>query len=180
VIALNSNCLVFHLPSGEAIPLSADMVTVELELGKSDQVTDEFLRDATGAVFYYFKHDLLRQSVTLAEFSEALEKVIKGFRLQAENPCPEVLESDLGTLLNGCGSAWELVFFPRLRDELRRKLRQCPRVVRFRGLRGCVKTLAGVRRWSTRCEAVRNQILYFLRECLSAESHKQHLSIVVE
>ena len=60
----------------------------------------------------------------------------------------------LRALARESGDARELVFFPRLRRELRTQLQNSPRVVRFRGLRGCVKQLAGARRWS-RCAIAR-------------------------
>ena len=66
--------------------------------------------------------------------------------------------------------AGSLFFFPRLRAELQRHLQQTPRMVRFRGLRGCVKQLTGARRWSRRCETLEREIVAYLRECLSAES----------
>lgn len=78
------------------------------------------------------------------------------------------------------GAARELVFFPRLRHELRVQLQASPRVVRFRGLRGCVKQLAGARRWSPRCDDLQDQILGYLRECLSTDSVEDECRLVVE
>jgi hypothetical protein len=74
----------------------------------------------------------------------------------------------------------ELFFFPKLRDELRQQLRQSPRVLRFRGLRGCVKQLAGARRWSARCEKMQEQVVEYLRGCLTAEPEKSECALVVE
>ena len=78
------------------------------------------------------------------------------------------------------GGGFELLFFPRLRHELRTQLRQSPRVVRFRGLRGCVKQLAGARRWSHRCEKLQDQIVEYLRGCLTAEPEQNECALVVE
>jgi tetratricopeptide (TPR) repeat protein len=58
----------------------------------------------------------------------------------------------------------------RLRKELRQQLARSPRRLVFRGLRGCVKQLAGARRWSARCEKLQEQIIEYLRQCLTAES----------
>jgi hypothetical protein len=52
--------------------------------------------------------------------------------------------------------------------------------LRFRGLRGCVKQLAGARRWSLRCEKLQEQIVEYLRGCLSAEPEQNDCSLVVE
>jgi hypothetical protein len=67
-----------------------------------------------------------------------------------------------------------------LRNELRVQLRQSPRVVRFRGLRGCVKQIAGARRWSQRCEQLQDQIVEFLRQCMNQETEKAGCALVVE
>jgi hypothetical protein len=52
--------------------------------------------------------------------------------------------------------------------------------VRFRGLRGCVKQLAGARRWSHRCERLQDQIVEYLRGCLTAEPEQNECALVVE
>jgi hypothetical protein len=52
--------------------------------------------------------------------------------------------------------------------------------VRFRGLRGCVKQIAGARRWSQRCEQLEDQIISFLRECLNAETAQNKCALMVE
>jgi hypothetical protein len=67
-----------------------------------------------------------------------------------------------------------------LRGELRAQLRRTPRLVRFRGLRGCVKQLAGARRWSLRCTKLEEQIVEYLRGCLGAEPDQTDCALVVE
>jgi hypothetical protein len=185
MIALFNNCLLFQLDSGESVPCSADMISVEIVGGQNRLLDPDVLRHAAASVFHYFKSELLRESVTVGEFSLALEKVLHqlGFALadepSAAAPRP-VIESDLRVI--ACRSAFslELFFFPALRLELRSQLRQSPKVLRFRGLRGCVKQLAGARRWSVRCERLQEQIVGFLRECLNADRHEVQCSLVVE
>ena len=91
-----------------------------------------------------------------------------------------MVEADLRLLATDCGHGRELVFFPRLRDELRRQLRQGPRVLRFRGLRGCVKQLVGARHLSGRCQTLQAEIVDFLRECLKAEPAQGDVALWVE
>src|SRR5262249_44590849 len=149
MIALGNDFLVFRLASGESLPLSAEMVSADIMATTAPLFDQEFVDHAASAVFYYFKQELGRQTVTLGEFAQTLEKVLKGFKLESPDASAKcrlhVQEADLCKLAeseNGC----ELFFFPRLRDELRHQLKECPRVLRFRGLRGCVKRLAGARR----------------------------------
>jgi hypothetical protein len=185
MIALASDCLLFRLSGGESIPFSAEMVSVELMGDAGGFFDTDFVRNAAHAVFHYFKHDLNRQSVSVAEFAEMLEEVLRGFKPSAPTPNAQsapllpVVESDLARLANASGPACELFFFPSLRDELRRQLDQSPRLLRFHGLRGCVKQLAGTRRWTPRCRCLQDQIVEFLRQCLGAEPRKD-LALVVE
>src|SRR5207248_639041 len=145
----------------------------------------EFIRHAANAVFHHFKNDLGQDIVSAAEFSGALEKVLLGFAVAARSgmaakPAPPVREADLRRLACESGKGFELIFFPLLRNEVRRHLRLAPRVLRFRGLRGCVKQLAGARRWSRRCQSLQDQILLYLRQCVTDHSRTAEISLIVE
>ena len=185
MIALHSNCLIFELHNGESVPCSPDMISVEI-VGESDSLLEpETLRHAAASVFHYFKIELAREAVTIGEFSLALEKALYhlGYSIRAHESGTrpsDIGDTDLIRLVGETGDSLELFFFPRLRAELRIQLRQSPRVVRFRGLRGCVKQIAGARRWSRRCEQLEDQIIAFLRECLTAETEQNECALVVE
>ncbi|MGH7939838.1 MAG: hypothetical protein ACREFR_02045 [Limisphaerales bacterium] len=172
MIALSSNYLLFQLANGASVPCSAETICVEIVGNPETCVDPEMLRQAAASVFHYFKHDLERETVTVGEFAGALERALRalGLTLHPEDRHRQVLESDLALLAREQGVNLELFFFPRLRNELRFQLRQSPRLLRFRGLRGCVKSLARARRWSARCEQLQEQIVEYLRQCLSAEA----------
>ena len=186
MIALQSDCLLFQLTNGESVPCSAEMISVELVSGGDGPFDPEVLRHAAASVFHYFKNELRRETVTVGEFAGALEKVMRGlgFAIHATSmrtaESQEVVETDLGLMALESGDSLELFFFPRLRDELRAQLRQSPRMLRFRGLRGCVKQLAGARRWSGRCEQLQDHIVEYLRQCLTAEPEQNDCALVVE
>jgi len=184
MIALQSDHLIFQLTNGESVPCSAEMITIEI-VGNSDGLLDpDLLRHAAASVFHYFKAELERESVTVGEFAIALEKALHGLGLTlfADHSPREqqMLEADLGLLAREAADSLELFFFPRLRKELRAQLRRSPRVLRFRGLRGCVKRLAGAQRWSPRCEKMQEQIVGYLRECLVAEPEQKDCALVVD
>jgi hypothetical protein len=86
---------------------------------------------------------------------------------------------DLRKLAFESGKGFELIFFPRLRDELRKSLQESPGVIRFQGLRSCVKQLMGAHRWSPRCEKLSDQIVAFLRLCWSSEVAPAGCALVV-
>jgi hypothetical protein len=190
MIQLKSDCLIFQTHDGEHIPCSAEWVTLEL-MGEGAQLVDpEVVHHASAAVLHYFKHELGRQSVSVGEFAIALEKVLRSFGLsvyadhQPEPPAsPEplrVLESNLNELASSAASqAFELVFFPQLRQELKRKLDQSPNLLRFHGLRDCVKQLAGTGRWNRRCQSLHDQIVDYLRSCWETEPARRSCALMV-
>ena len=184
MILLRPDCLVFRTAAGENIPCSVKQVTVEL-LNASDQVLEEeFIRNAAEAVLHYFKHDLGWTTVSVAEFTLALERALRrlGYDVKwmtPENSSIPVADTDLRQLACEVGKGFELFFFPRLRDELRLKLSQSPRMLRFQGLRGCVKQLIGAKRWSGRCQDLNDQIVEYLRSCLGVERGGNGCALVV-
>jgi hypothetical protein len=185
MIALASDFLLFRTADGQSIPFSAEMVSIEF-IGDSAKLFDaEFVRQAAHAVFHYFQIDLGRQTVSVGEFAEALERVLRGFTPPAPQPAaqtspPSHFESDLNRLASESGQGCELFFFPSLRDELRRQLTQSPRVLRFHGLRSCVKQLIGTRRWTRRCRHLEDRIVEFLRQCAGADARRTDFALVVE
>ncbi len=184
MITLGSDCLLFEMHNGESVPLSAEMITVELTGNQSNYFDSHFVQHAAQAVFHYFKHDLGRLTVSVGEFAGALESVLRGFGVKAMSEAapapPDVIESDLQQLASESGRGCELFFFPRLRDEMRQKLRKSPGVLRLRGLRPCVKHLAGAQRWSHRCQTLHDRIVEFIRESLQAEPRRGNCALVVE
>ena len=185
MITLAADCLLFELPSGERIPYSADMVTVELEGNTTELFDAELVRHVMSAVFHYFKHELGRQTLTFGEFAEALEKALRGFAAWGQSspaaaPTRRLLEADLCRLADESGLGRELVFFPRLRAELQRHMQQAPQMLRFHGLRNCVKQLTGAQRWSPRCQSLETEIVDYLRQCLRAAPAPVELALLVE
>ncbi len=184
MIRLASDHLLFALRSGEYVPFSATTLTVELA-GNDDLPFDaDFLRQALQAVFHFFRYELHRETVTVTEFAAAVEYVLRSFLPETDarrEPLPGryVPEADLDQLAADAHGT-ELLFFTRLRDELRHRLRTAPRLLRFHGLRGCVKQLTGARRWSPRCQALRDRIVAYLRACAVADRAGKDCALLVE
>jgi len=190
MIQLKSDCLIFKTHDGTNVPCSVEWVTLEL-MGEGAELIDaEVVRHASAAVLHYFKHELHRQSVSVGEFAIALEKVLQSFGLsvyadhQSDEPAksdsPRVLESNLNELANhAANEGFELLFFPHLRQELKRQLDQSPNVLRFHGLRDCVKQLTGADRWNPRCQSLHDQIVDFLRSCWETEPARRSCALMV-
>jgi hypothetical protein len=185
MIALASDHLLFQLDNGEYVPFSLEAVSVELVGDTGIMFDAEFVRHAAAAVVHHFRRDLNRVSVTVAEFSCALEQALRGFTPATTSSEPTQLSAaraggaDLRLLVVEAGRT-ELIFFPRLREEVRNQLRRSPQRLRFLGLRGCVKQLTGARRWSPRCRDLQKRILNYLCQCLTAETSQAPCTLVVE
>lgn len=183
MILLRSDCLVFEMSNGDHIPCSVSSVTVELMGAAMDQLDREVVQHAAAAVLHYFHHELQRTTVTLSEFTTALETALRGLGLNVTcdpSAKPErAVSADLRQLAVESGKVFELGFFARLREEVRRELQASPDMIRFSGLRACVKQMIGAQRWSPRCEALSDQIVDFLRSCVSRENPAQPCGLTV-
>lgn len=116
MIALQSDCLLFQLASGESIPCSPEMISVELIGDSSNRLDPEMLRHAAASVFHYFKTELNRETVTIGEFSIALEKALRnlGLHIRAgdfDSRSQEIIETDLGLFARQSDGSLELFFF---------------------------------------------------------------------
>jgi hypothetical protein len=177
---LRNNNLIFKTSCGEQIPCSAEWVTLELMGDAAINVEPQVIHNATAAVLHYFQEELQRTYVSISEFADALEKVLRGlgFDVVTEPESPKIAETDLRHLVSG-GSSCELFFFASLREQLNKKLKESPQIVAFRGLRGCVKSLLGAQRWSNRCQLLNDQIVDYLRNCWNSDCGSDRCAMVV-
>jgi len=183
MIQLHRDYLLVETPQGQIIPCSAELVSVELVGNTLGSCDPQLVREAAAAVLYYFRQDLDRQTITVAEFSSALEDALRALGVGSQagkvDQQPEIRTMDLGQLVAVCGTSYELSFFPELREQLRASLSASPKVLRFHGLRGCVKGLIGAKRWSQRCQALNDQIVGYLRACLEEECPTSGCGLVI-
>jgi hypothetical protein len=180
---LPTNFLEFNVPGEGLIPCNGHAVTVQLTGEAAHLLDEELVQNAAAGVLEYFAREEKRQSVSVGEFTAALETVLRGFGLSHVKAgsgtgmsAGGLAEADLGALV---GEGLELFFFQRLREELRRQVAPQPRVVRFHGLHGCVMQLAGARRWSPRCQQLHDRIVDYLRSSLRLESSTAACGLVV-
>ena len=193
MILLRRDCLVFKTSTGENIPCSVHALTVELVGDSAGWLDKDLIFHAAEAVLHYFKSEKGQHTVSVSEFSEALERVLRGLGLDVKassdespsdptsksHPQPRVVEADLTQLLPQSGGGCELLFFSQLRETIRKEADGDPFVLRFSGLENCVKRLAGARRWSPHCERLSDQIVEFLRNCLTVERGTADCALVV-
>lgn len=196
MILLKPDCLVFQTSDGEHVPCSAEWITLELIGEDAAWIDPQIISNVSAAVLHYFKCDQGRDYISVGEFAIALEKALRGFGLTvyadveptpvpmpAPAPAPViekcVVESNLQEVASAAGKGFELVFFPNLRDEVKNMMVHSPDVLRFSGLRGCVKQLTGAERWTGKCQRLNDHIVDFLRNCWQSERGAQNCSLVV-
>ncbi len=168
MIQLNTDCMNFGGSDGEMIPCSAEKISIELLGSSMEHLDPEMVTNAALAVMHFFKHDQGRESVSMGEFSEALEKVLRsmGLDIKAAHAKPNdqvVGHADLLKVAVNAGSGFELAFFKSLQEELNEQLRENPKVVVCKGLRCSVKFLLGAKRWNMACQQLNDQIVHYVR-----------------
>lgn len=191
MICLRDDCLLVRSSDGVTIPLAAHQVTIEL-LGDATQFLEpELVKHAAAGVLEYFKTELGRETVTVAEFTETLARVLRKFGVSVEcsgadpEPAdppavhPSVCDHDLPSMATECGKSYELGFFQALRDTLRKALATAPQAVRYHGLRRCIKQLSGRRRWCRACRDLEVQVVNYLRDTFRQSAGGRAVSLVV-
>jgi hypothetical protein len=180
MIQLHPDYLIFRTSHGELIPCSAESVTIELIGDVSSTLDPDTVREAAAAVVHYFREELGQETVSVSEFSSALERALRMFGFDVvttsseQKPAPSGI--DLGEIARA-GNNFELAFFKCLREEFDRQPSDAQEVIQFVGLRDCVKSLIGAKRWCQRCEALSDQIVQFMRECLTVRNLSRGLLV---
>ena len=178
MILLRPDYLIFELGDGELLPLPAEMVTIEM-IDSTDCVDQEMIRNITAAILHYFRVELGKQSVSLSEFAQELEKAIAHC---SDQPKPSrqrrIREADINDLFGESEERMELDVYRRLRQEMRELLDGQPDELRFSGLRHCVKQVLRAKRWGRRCQNLNDQIVAYLHDCLRAHA-SSNCSLVV-
>ena len=184
MIDLHRETILLVHENGEAVPFTPADVSFDILGAKAGAsgISPEILRQCTAGIVHYFKSDLGRSRVTLAEFSEALVRVMAGFGYDIEvagidegeppahgaaaqlaSPAPNVVPMDLQHLALDVGKMGELGFFPRLKALMDEGMAQGPHALDFHGLRPAVKLLLGRKQWSPACSELEHRIVEALR-----------------
>jgi hypothetical protein len=178
-----SGSLVFRLAGDGMIPCAGPPVSFQVAGEAASLVSAGLIEDAAAAVLHYFRQEMKRSSISVGEFSAALELVLHSLGLDFIKAVPEAAlekagpaEIDLRGLV---GEGLELGFFRRLREELQRQLAPARGVVCFHGLRPSIMRLLGARRWSPRCQQMHERIVDYLRSSLQAEKLSHPCKLLV-
>ncbi|MSU32542.1 MAG: hypothetical protein EXS25_07775 [Pedosphaera sp.] len=95
---MNEFLLVAKLDGG-FIPCSVDQLTVELAGAAATELDPDWLKQAAAGILHYFKDELGQNQVTIAEFSDALARVLAGLGLTAVISSFDTLTNEGGNVL---------------------------------------------------------------------------------
>ena len=186
MIQLHTDCLVFETSDGEAIPCSAHDVTVELLGDAVTEIEPHLITEAAEAVLFHFKVDQERSSITVAEFTLALERILRGFgyKIMAAGEEDEIAnrsaaETDLHHLAHQAGEGLEMVFFCTLRDQIHADLHGQPELLKVKGLRDAVHKLTGTKNWGPRLQKLNDQIVDYLRHIVAQHQQEAKLTLMI-
>ncbi len=183
MIRLHPDCLIIKISDGEQFPCPAEVVTMELIGQAVAWMGDETIKNITAAVLHFFREEQEREVVSVAEFSEALENVLRSFGYSVGGGASmqrgqSVRNADINDLFRESEGELELELYQRLRSEMKHLLKTAPDELQFCGLRGCVKRVLHARRWSRRCQRLSDQIVAFMRQCLDTHAASDCLLVV--
>src|SRR5215471_16741966 len=101
MIQLHPDYLFFETSSGEIIPCAVDTVAVELIGDAAGALDPEVVQQAAAAVLHYFRQDLGWTTVSVGEFSNALEQALDalGVRSSLADDTAQVRTFDLRQLV---------------------------------------------------------------------------------
>ena len=175
MIQLHRDWLVVENAAGQAVPCSVEGVMVELMNAAEVPIDAEIVEQAASAVLHYFKCDLGREFVSVGEFSLVLKRVLRQLgipirTITAASPDTRRVEVNLLELAVRAGEGTELSFFCALRKELDQHRQSMPDILILHQLRSSVRRILGAKRWSPRCQFLNDQIVTYVRSCLTHEN----------
>ena len=150
------------------------------------EIEPHLTTEAAEAVLYHFKVDQERASITVAEFTLALERILRGFgyKIMAAGEEDEIAnrsaaETDLNHLAHQAGEGLEMVFFCTLRDQIHADLHGQPELLKVKGLRDAVHKLTGTKNWGPRSQKLNDQIVDYLRHIVAQHQQEAKLTLMI-
>ena len=168
MIRMNDQALFMCFPDGRMEPL--DLTALVGEIASQNQTLSPnfepwMVEHVVQSIVHYVRHQLNKDSVTLQDFIEIAQEVLKTFIEESESKPPEPHQEnfDLYQLAQRAGHGFELRFYEMLRENIRDAAGRGKTAYVFTGLRRCVKLLAGKQRWRIRCRRLNDEIVEFIR-----------------
>jgi len=128
----------------------------------------------TESIAFYLRLRNDESVVAFSQLSQTVRYVLKviGYKeiIPHFTPAPPPISLSLVEIADEAGAGYELAFFDLLEKRIHALLETGANNLKLCSLHGCVKHLRGVKVWSRGCDALREEIVCFVREKLAAAS----------
>jgi hypothetical protein len=125
----------------------------------------------TESIAFYLRLRTDESVVAFSQLSQTVRYVLKviGYKeiIPHFTPAPPPITVPLIELAYQAGAGYELAFFDLLEKRIQNLLDTPVEHLRFCSLHSCVKHLCGVKMWTRGCDALRAEIVCFMREKLA-------------
>ena len=165
MIQLNHYSIYVQLSNGEQMPLLAEDVAKSfcqsqpLSAGLEPWQVEEI----AAALIHHLRVNRKQENVAFGDFIVALSNLVSVCGLNATMDSKALPCTNLYRLAQDTGYGFELAFFESVKQSIQ-QLRDCKaRVIRFVGLRSCVKLLVGAKNWCKTCQRLNDEIVGFIR-----------------
>jgi len=155
-----------HLPGGGSLLLLPHVVAEAFSKGQplGGEIEPWQIQEMAEALIYHLRVDLKRDAIGFDELVSALKELAVACGFQTTTIAVEtIVSADLYVLAQDTGYGFELAFFQSIERAIRDFRAGHARLIRFVGLRACVKMLVGARNWCKKCQRLSDEIVEFIR-----------------
>ncbi len=133
----------------------------------------------TESITFYLRLRNDEPVVPFSQLSQTVRYVLKviGYKeiIPFFEPAPPPISVSLVEVAEAAGTGYELAFFDGLEKRIHALVGTGTDSLQLVGLAACVKHLRGAKMWTRACDTLREEIVCFVREKLSADPALQHL-----
>jgi hypothetical protein len=134
----------------------------------------------TESIAFYLRLRNDEPVVAFDQLSQTVRYVLKviGYKeiIPYFSPAPPPIAISLLEVAIEAGAGYELAFFDGLEKRIHALTRTGTHTLNLFGLQPCVKHLRGTKTWSRSCDALREEVVCFIREKLGSLGHRAELN----
>ena len=185
MIALADGLPLVQIDTGRAIAFERDWLlrTVVQAAAKAGYQKWWLAEHVTESVVSYLTLQFEQNVISIPELVKAVQSVLQviGYAEIAPHFVPGLPGARLSLveLAREAGTGYELLFFQRLGGQLRSLLGSGTTYFELTGLAPCVKQLRSRKSWSRECDALRTEIVNFVRNQTSIAPGQREITVRV-
>ena len=126
-----------------------------------------FVDDLIEGILHYLEHKCPLRVLTIEDLHARVRRMLERIGCEAIARTLPLLAPpvtiSLARAAREAGNGFELAFFNQIHAEIEELRRHGVEELRFTGTRDCVKLLRGVKRWTSPCDKLHQEILTFLK-----------------